>query len=149
MKSMAWTENRSLVLPTIAIVDDSATNLTVGRNILRSRYRVYSLPSATALFGLLENTDVDLILLDIEMPGMDGYEALRKLKGSAHWRDIPVIFLTGASGLDSQLCGMSLGASDYVTKPFTASRLLDAVQTHLPREAYGAFPQAVAEYGRM
>jgi putative two-component system response regulator len=80
---------------TIFVVDDNDTNLSTAEAALEEQYRVMTLPSAAAMFELLEELSPDLILLDIEMPGMDGFEALRRLKANELLAGIPVIFLTG------------------------------------------------------
>jgi putative two-component system response regulator len=115
----------------ILLVDDNATNLTAGKAILKDLYKVYPAPSAEIMFDLLENIIPDLILLDIEMPDKNGYEALKELKADERWRDIPVIFVTARSDEGSELEGLSLGAIDYVTKPFSAPLLLKRIENHL------------------
>ncbi|MDR1685133.1 MAG: response regulator [Desulfovibrio sp.] len=115
----------------IALVDDNTANLTMGKTMLKDAYEVYPCPSAKKLFDILQHVTPDLILLDILMPEMDGYEALRLLKADAHRADIPVIFLTSQSDERSELEGLSLGAIDYVTKPFSAPLLLKRIENHL------------------
>ncbi|MDR0876072.1 MAG: response regulator [Clostridiales Family XIII bacterium] len=115
----------------ILLVDDNATNLTAGKAILKEMYKVYPAPSAEIMFDLLENIIPDLILLDIEMPDKNGYEAIKELKADARWKDIPVIFVTARSDEGSELEGLSLGAIDYVTKPFSAPLLLKRIENHL------------------
>jgi putative two-component system response regulator len=102
----------------IVIVDDSMANLTMGRNMLKTFYEVYPAPSAAKLFEILENVRADLILLDIEMPEMSGYEALKKLKADKRFENIPVIFLTAKNDEESELEGLDRGAVDYIAKPF-------------------------------
>jgi putative two-component system response regulator len=119
----------------ILLVDDNATNLTAGKNILRDQYKVYPTPSAEIMFDLIENIIPDMILLDIEMPEMNGYEAIKKLKGNPEWAGIPVIFLTSRRDEGSELEGLSLGAIDYVAKPFSAPLLLKRIENHLLTEA--------------
>ncbi|MDR3322238.1 MAG: response regulator [Synergistaceae bacterium] len=116
---------------TILLVDDNATNLTMGKEILKENYKVYPIPSAEIMFDLIENVMPDMILLDIEMPEMDGYEAIKKLKGNPAWAEIPVIFLTSKIDEGSELEGLSLGAIDYVAKPFSAPLLLKRIENHL------------------
>jgi putative two-component system response regulator len=115
----------------ILLVDDSMANLTVGKNMLKDLYEVYAIPSAAKLFEILEHVLPDLILLDVMMPEMDGYTAMKKLKADKHLADIPVIFLTSKVDQESELEGLSLGAIDYVTKPFAASLLLRRIENHL------------------
>ena len=116
---------------TIAIVDDNVTNLNIARAILREHYDTYALPSVKVLFELLHKITPDLILLDIEMPEMNGYEAIKILKANDRLRQIPVIFLTSHNDEGSELEGLSLGAIDYVTKPFSPSLLLRRISNHL------------------
>ncbi|MDR3254031.1 MAG: response regulator [Synergistaceae bacterium] len=116
---------------TILLVDDNATNLTMGKEILKENYKVYPIPSAEIMFDLIENVTPDMILLDIEMPEMDGYEAIKKLKANPALAEIPVIFLTSKIDEGSELEGLSLGAIDYVAKPFSAPLLLKRIENHL------------------
>jgi len=111
----------------IFLVDDVKANLTMGRDLLKTFYEVYPLPSAARLFELLENVIPDLILLDIEMPEMDGYEAIKKLKSDPRFASIPIIFLTAKDDDDSEMEGFDLGAADYVTKPFSGPLLLKRI----------------------
>jgi len=116
---------------TIVMVDDNVTTLNIARNILRGHYDVYALPSGTVLFNLLEKVTPDLILLDIEMPGISGYEAIKKLKADERLSVIPVIFVTSRYDEGSELEGLSLGAIDYITKPFSPALLLRRIKNHL------------------
>ncbi|MDR0518571.1 MAG: response regulator [Clostridiales Family XIII bacterium] len=118
----------------IMLVDDNPTNLTLGREILKDDYKVYPIPSAEIMFDLLENVRPNLILLDIEMPNMDGYEAMRRLKSVAEWAAIPVIFLTAKTDGGCELKGLGLGAVDYITKPFSAPLLRKRIENHLVTE---------------
>jgi len=116
---------------TIILVDDNLTNLTVGKNMLKTFYNVIPAPSAQAMFEDLEEVIPDLILLDIEMPEMNGYEAIQKLKADDRFAEIPIIFLTAKDDADSELEGLDLGAVDYVTKPFSAPLLLKRISREL------------------
>ncbi|MDR0717101.1 MAG: response regulator [Azoarcus sp.] len=116
---------------TVAVVDDNVTNLKIARSMLSEHYDIYALPSARMLFDLLQKITPDLILLDIEMPEMSGYEAIKELKADARFRRIPVIFLTSRSDEGSELEGLSLGAIDYVTKPFSAPLLQKRIENQL------------------
>jgi len=115
----------------IILVDDIVSNLDQGRNILKTFYTVYPAQSAAKLFEILENIIPDLILLDINMPEMDGYSAIKKLKADERYADIPVIFLTAKNDDESELEGLELGAVDYVSKPFSARLLLKRIENHL------------------
>ena len=115
----------------IILVDDNLTNLTMGRNMLKTFYEVYPAPSAAKLFEILENALPDLVLLDINMPEMNGYDALKKMKADPRYHDIPVIFLTAQSDETSELEGFDLGAADYISKPFSGPLLLKRIANQL------------------
>jgi len=115
----------------IILVDDNETNLTMGKNMLRTFYEVYPVNSGEKMFALLEKVTPNLIMLDIEMPDMDGYEAMRALKANKRFEGIPVIFVTARVDEGSELEGLSLGAIDYVYKPFSAPLLLKRIENHL------------------
>jgi len=115
----------------IIAVDDNSQNLSAIKNTLKDIYMVYPTPSAPDMFELLEHVQPDLILLDVEMPEMNGYEAIKKLKSDDKYRDIPVIFLTGMSDAESEKEGLHLGAVDYIHKPFETPVLLERIKTHL------------------
>ena len=116
---------------TIIIVDDVVTNLTIGMNSLDNVYDVFTAPSGPKLFAVLEKVTPDLILLDIEMPEMDGYEVIQILKASDKTSNIPVIFLTSKIDPASEVKGLDLGAVDYITKPFSRELLQKRVNLHL------------------
>jgi len=116
---------------TIFLVDDNATNLTVAEDALVKYYRVIALSSAVQMFSALEKFKPDLILLDIEMPEITGFEAMKKLKSSDSYAEIPVIFLTGRTDPVSEAHGIELGAVDFILKPFTEPVLLNRIRNHL------------------
>ena len=114
-------------MKTIFVVDDSDTNLAMAEEALEDHYNVMTVPSAAKMFALLEKITPDLILLDIEMPEMNGFDALKELKtGSSP--DIPVFFLTGTTSAEIEEQGSKLGAVGVITKPFTADSLLDCIK---------------------
>ena len=115
----------------IIMVDDNLASLTMGRNMLKTFYEVYPAPSAEKLFEILDNVIPDLILMDIEMPGINGYEAIKRLKADHRFANIPVIFLTSKSDESSELEGFNLGAVDYVSKPFSGPLLLKRIEKEL------------------
>ncbi|MDR2584459.1 MAG: response regulator [Fibromonadaceae bacterium] len=121
---------------TIYLVDDNVTNLTLGKNALAQHYKVFTMNSGAALLKFLEKNIPDLILLDVEMPEMNGYEAIKLIKSKRETKDVPVIFLTAKTDGDSELEGLSLGAIDYITKPFSQSILLKRIETHLKLASY-------------
>jgi len=116
---------------TIIMVDDDVTNLTVATNNLMEKYNFFTAPSVTKLFSALSKVDPDLILLDIEMPEMDGYEVIKLLKSTEKTASIPVIFLTGKIDPASEVKGLDLGAVDYITKPFSNELLVKRIDMHL------------------
>ncbi|MDR0565397.1 MAG: response regulator [Azoarcus sp.] len=125
-------ENKTLARRArIILVDDDISNLTMGKEVLKERYEVYPLSSAIKLFEVLEHIIPDMILLDIEMPEMGGYEAMRRLQANERLAQIPVIFITAKTDEGSELKGLSLGAIDYVYKPFSAPLLRKRIETHL------------------
>ena len=115
---------------TIFVVDDNDTNLLMVKEALQDQYRVITLASAEKMFTVLDKIVPDLILMDIEMPDMDGFEALRRLKTS-RFENIPVIFLTSLNDSALEIRGFTLGAVDFITKPFTAPILINRIKTHL------------------
>jgi putative two-component system response regulator len=119
----------------IVLVDDNPVNLKLAGNTLMERYNVFTVPGAEKLFQLLEQTVPDLILLDVVMPGISGYEAIVTLKANPRTADIPVIFLTSQTDTVSELEGFSLGAVDYISKPFSPQLLLKRVEVHLLLES--------------
>ena len=121
----------NLTKKTIIMVDDNLTNLTVGNNSLGSHYNTITMNSGARLLKTLEKIIPDLILLDVDMPEMNGYETLSILKSKPEYADIPVIFLTAKSDTASELEGLSLGAIDYITKPFSPPLLLKRIELHL------------------
>ena len=116
---------------TIFVVDDNDTNLSMAKDALKEQYRVMTLPSAAKMFNFIEKVTPDLILLDIEMPEMDGFETLNRLKETAAQADIPVIFLTSMTDTAVEVRGFQLGVVDFITKPFSAPVLQNRIKTHL------------------
>ena len=121
----------STVRKTIFLVDDDITNLTLGSNTLNDIYDVFTLNSGVRLIKMLEKRIPDLILLDVEMPEMNGYETIRQIKSKEDTSNIPIIFLTAQSDGESELEGLSLGAIDYIIKPFSPPLLLKRIEVHL------------------
>jgi len=115
----------------IILVDDNLANLKIGNNLLEEKYTVATAPSAAKMFNLLKNNTPAIILLDIDMPEMNGYEAIKLLKTTPETKNIPVIFLTAKNESEDELEGLSLGAIDYITKPFNPALLLKRIEVHL------------------
>ncbi len=122
---------------TVLVVDDAPTNIRVVNEILHDTYQVKIATSgAKALELAAAAPGPDLILLDVVMPGMDGYEVCSRLKAEPATRDVPVIFLTGQTEETDETRGFEVGAVDYIHKPFSPAVVMARVQTHLAlREA--------------
>jgi len=119
----------------IFLIDDELINLKMGKNSLADFYHVFALDSGASMFELLDTLLPDLILLDVNMPHMNGYEAIKRLKENEKTADIPVIFLTSLNDTDREIKGLSMGAVDYITKPFSAPLLLKRIEIHLLLES--------------
>ena len=119
--------NRHLIM----IVDDSPTNIDILASTLKDHYRITIAKNGETAFKRLEKQLPDLILLDIVMPGMDGFSVCKQLKADARTCDIPVIFITAMEEADQKTRGFDLGAVDYIVRPFHASEVLARVKTHL------------------
>ena len=120
-------ENKKIVF----IVDDSDSNLLLAKNALEGVYETYALPSAARLFKIMEKITPSLILLDVEMPEMDGFEALEALKTGDKLKNIPVIFLTGKEEAGTERRGLEMGAVDFILKPFSPEDLKERIKTHI------------------
>ena len=116
----------------VLIVDDISKNIQILGNILRAEGYVLAFAvSGEQALEMMGADRYDLVLLDVMMPGLDGFEVCRRLKTSTESRDIPIIFLTAKTEQEDIITGFHLGAVDYVTKPFNAVELLARVRTHL------------------
>ncbi|MCB1192894.1 MAG: PocR ligand-binding domain-containing protein [Leptospiraceae bacterium] len=129
-KNIAYS-NEYQHLPSILIVDDEPINIHLLESIFNELYMVEYATSGKIALEWVENREFDLILLDIMMPNMDGFEVCKRLKANPKTRDIPIIFLTARMDTKSILKGFRLGAVDYITKPFYQSELLVRVKTHI------------------
>ncbi len=121
------------ILPAkILIVDDQPANLTLLGNVLNAAgYRVFPVSSGIQALKLLERHVPDLMLLDIRMPGMDGFELLGQIQNLPQCAGIPILFISADDALDSKVRAFELGAVDYLNKPFQAREVLARVGTHL------------------
>ena len=116
----------------ILLIEDVPANIQAVSAILREQsYLVNVATSGQQALELLERVRPDLILLDVMMPGIDGFETCRRIKASTIWREIPIIFLTAKTETADIVRGFEVGAVDYVSKPFNAHELLARVRTHL------------------
>ncbi|MBF0515985.1 MAG: diguanylate cyclase [Nitrospirae bacterium] len=119
--------------PTILIVDDEKTNIDVLVNLLNGEFRTIIAKNADQALRRLDSKDekIDLILLDILMPEMDGYELCRRVKGNILTKNIPIMFITALSLIEDEVKGFETGAVDYITKPFVPPIVLARVRTHV------------------
>ncbi len=116
---------------TILIVDDEPANIRILVELLKGNYQLRTATNGEKALAIARSDDPpDLILLDILMPGIDGYEVCRRLKADACSSRIPVIFITGKNGEQDEIYGFQVGAVDYVTKPFSPIIIQARVQTH-------------------
>jgi len=126
--------------PLVLVVDDTPENIRLMHGLLRDLYQVRAANGGAACLRLAAAAPApDLILLDIMMPEMDGYEVCRRLKAERTTRDIPVIFLTAMAEVEDEERGLLLGAVDYITKPISPPVLLARVDTHLKLKASADF----------
>ena len=121
--------------PCIFLVDDNPAYLSTGKAVLSGKYTAVTIPSGEKLLPMLQRTAPALILLDVQMPGMSGYDVMEKIKQNPQTAGIPVIFLTGRDEPEDEIRGLSLGAVDYITKPFSAPLLLKRIELHLQLQA--------------
>ena len=117
--------------PLVLVIDDTPQNLSLMRDLLDPLYEVKLAPSGARGLDIATTTKPDLILLDIMMPYMDGYEVCRRLKHNDRTRGIPIIFVTAMTDMEDETKGLELGAVDYITKPISPGILLARVRTHL------------------
>ena len=118
--------------PTILIVDDSPANLDLLKGILRETYKLKAATSGEKALQIAARTPApDLILLDVMMPGLDGYETCRQLKADPATAAIPILFVTGCADEAERAKGLTLGALDTLVKPIDPERLLERVASVL------------------
>ncbi|CAN5571944.1 two-component system response regulator [soil metagenome] len=117
--------------PTILVVDDEPLNLQLVRNVLHADYRLIFAKDGRSALALATTVAPDLILLDVMMPGMTGYEVCRTLKADERTRHVPVIFVTALADEADEALGLECGAVDYITKPISAAIMKARVRTHL------------------
>lgn len=143
-------EHDILQKPTILVVDDTADNLYLMSELLKTDYRVKVANSGEKALRIAQaSPPPDLILLDIMMPGMDGYEVCTTLKRNHATRDIPVIFLTALTSVADETRGLDLGAVDYITKPISPPILASRVRNHLQLKAVADFLRSQNDFLEM
>ena len=134
---------------TILVVDDTPDNLSLMAGLLKDDYRVkFAKSGDKALAAVQSASPPDLILLDIMMPGMSGYEVCEQLKKDPVTKHIPIIFLTAMDATDDERKGLDLGAADYITKPISPPIVLARVKTQLENKAAADFLRDQAEFLR-
>lgn len=119
------------VRPRVLVVDDTPLNLSLMDNILSGEFSVQLVDSGIKALELAAAAPPDLILLDVMMPGMDGFEVCRKLKANAATSHVPVIFVTAKNEVKDEELGFEVGASDFIHKPVSAPIVIARVRTHL------------------
>ncbi len=118
--------------PVILIADDNPVSLRLLSEVLtKAGYRVAEVTNGEKALAVLPTIRPDLVLLDVDMPGLSGFEVCRRLKQDIHTSDIPVLFVTARNDKKDIITGFSAGGQDYVIKPYTRAELLARVQTHL------------------
>lgn len=116
----------------VLVVDDTPTNLRLVSDVLADAgFEVAVARSGEEALARLEVYRPDVVLLDVMMPGLDGFETCRRMKASAAWADIPVIFMTALGDVESKLAGFAAGAVDYVTKPFDVREVVARARTQV------------------
>ncbi|MCT7910188.1 diguanylate cyclase [Arcobacter lacus] len=118
--------------PTILVVDDMTTTLLLLHDLLKDTYEVKIAKSGTKALEILESpNDIDLILLDIEMPDINGYDVCKRIKNNETIKNIPIIFITGRISQEDEEYGLNLGAIDYITKPFNKAIVKLRIKNYL------------------
>ncbi|MDR0320749.1 MAG: response regulator [Treponema sp.] len=126
-------------LKKILLVDDSEIHLVIAENILKREYDVTSVKSGAEALGLLSKGLVpNLILLDILMPDMDGWETYNKIKGISLLQNVPIAFLTSLDGIREKLYASRIGAADLITKPYEGEDLLNRIKGLLEKPEVAA-----------
>ena len=120
----------------IMIVDDAPINLQMLIEVLGDKYEIVFAGNGKDALAAAEKNHPDLVLLDIQMPGMSGYEVCSALKANPGLYDVPVIFLTAMSHQEEEVIGLKIGAVDYITKPFNPDIVRLRVQNHLELKRY-------------
>lgn len=120
----------------ILVVDDTPANLSLLSGLLSPRWRVRLAPSGTKALELVRRQTPDLIVLDVMMPELDGYEVCRRLKADPATRDIPVLFVTALSQPEDETRGFACGGADFIHKPFNPATVLSRVATQLEAKAW-------------
>lgn len=138
--------NETVYKPRILIVDDEPANIKILGELLKDNYRIIMAKNGPdALERARDKEPPDIVLLDVVMPGMDGYEVCKELKSDLRTRDIPVIFVTAMSEEEHEIKGFELGAVDYISKPFRPAVIKARVKTHIELKRFRDYLQEMIE----
>lgn len=133
--------------PTVLVVDDAPDNLALMSGLLKDHYKVKVASGGEKALKIAQSDNPpDLILLDILMPGMTGYEVCERLTADPAARDIPIIFLTAKAEVEDERAGLEMGAVDYITKPVSPPIVLARVKNHLALKAHADFLRSKSEF---
>jgi len=121
-------------METIFIVDDNSINLLMAEEALTDHYEIFTMLSVLTMFELFDNIIPDMILLDIMMPDVNGFDALKQLKSNPQYANIPVIFLTSKIDAETEALGFQMGVADFIKKPFSEPDLLGRIKAVLNPE---------------
>ena len=132
--------------PVVLVVDDAPDNIALASSLLKSEYKVKVATNGAKALQIVKQAAPDLILLDVMMPVLDGYETCRQLQADPVLADIPVIFLTARQEQEDEAKGLALGAVDYITKPLNPAILLSRVKTHIKLHQAQQFFRDKASY---
>ena len=117
----------------LLIIDDSSTNIRLLNNLLEDlNYQISSARSGQQALQLLNKLNPDVILLDIKMPEMSGFDCCKAIRKHPNGKNVPVIFLSGSNGYDDELMAKEVGGSDYLTKPISRNVLIEKINFYLP-----------------
>jgi two-component system response regulator VicR len=119
----------------ILVVDDEPDILELIKDILKSKYEVYTAKNVKEAVSILEKIKIELIILDIMMPQIDGWDFLWMIRGSEKYREIPVIIVTARADAEDKLIGLKEGVKDYIVKPFLPNELINRVEEILKERA--------------
>jgi two-component system alkaline phosphatase synthesis response regulator PhoP len=133
----------------VLIVDDDQENLQLVADLLRTEFQPFTAANGREGVLVAVREQPDLILLDVNMPDMDGFEVCKRLREQPGTRQIPIIMLTTASSLDSRVKGLDLGADDYITKPFQVRELVARIHARVRRHEIDRKAETMIELGNL
>ncbi|MBT4836620.1 MAG: response regulator [Methylococcales bacterium] len=131
--------------PKLLVVDDMPINVSLMEEMVKNEYQIFSAYNGADAIKIASNNKPDLILLDIIMPEMDGYEVCQTIKNNSLTKDIPIIFITAKDHIEDESFGLKMGAIDYITKPFNLSIVKQRIQNHISCQEHQKALQEVIE----